>query len=100
MLTKLNSYFSIQIKTLVYNVISIRFNGKKLIPVEKIKYLGMYLDKHLSWNHHIQELSKKLSRASNRVHKMFSLKYYLNDAAMLPPSTVRIAPVVFFDIAR
>ena len=31
--------------------------------MDKIKYVGMYIDKYLSWNYHIQHLSTKLSRA-------------------------------------
>ena len=46
-----------------YNQIPIKFKGIKLTPVEYVKYLGMYIDKHLSWNFHIFQLSKKLSRA-------------------------------------
>ena len=42
-----------------YDVISIKFSGKKLYPVDNIKYLGMYIDKCLSWNYHILQLSKK-----------------------------------------
>ena len=26
------------------------FNNKKLLPVDSIKYIGMYIDKYLSWN--------------------------------------------------
>ena len=47
-----------------YNNISIKFNGIKFIPVEYVKYLGMYIDKYLSWNFHILQLSEKLSRAN------------------------------------
>ena len=45
-------------------------NGIKLTPVDFIKYLGMYLDKFLDWNHHIEELKKKLSRANGILSKL------------------------------
>ena len=32
-----------------YDNISIKFNGQKLVHVDQIKYLGMYIDKYLSW---------------------------------------------------
>ena len=53
-----------------YDSISIRFNGLKLAPVEHVKYLGMYLDSYLSWEYHIHELSKKLSRANGILSKL------------------------------
>ena len=53
-----------------YENISIKLNGKKLEPVDKIKYLGMYIDKYLSWNFHIQQLSHKLSRANGILSKL------------------------------
>ena len=31
----------------------------KLEPVDNIKYLGIYIDKYLTWNYHIQQLKKK-----------------------------------------
>ena len=40
-----------------YDNISIKMNGLKLIPVDYIRYLGMYKDKYLDWNQHIKELS-------------------------------------------
>ena len=55
--------------TLNYEGIWINFNNKTLFPVDGIKYLGMYIDKYLSWNVHIQQLSKKLSRANAKTHK-------------------------------
>ena len=45
-------------------------NGFRLTPVDYIKYLGMYIDKHLDWNQHIQELSKKLNRANGILSKL------------------------------
>ena len=33
-------------------------------PVEDLKYLGMFLDNHLTWEYHINQLSKKLSQAN------------------------------------
>ena len=53
-----------------YDGISIKFNNKKLIPVDNVKYLGMYIDKYLSWNFHIQQLSNKLSRANGILSKL------------------------------
>ena len=53
-----------------YNKISIKLNGLKLTPVDFIKYLGMYIDHHLNWNIHIDELCKKLSRANGIISKL------------------------------
>ena len=40
------------------------------MPVDHVKYLGMYLDKYLSWNHHVFQLSNKLSRANGILSKL------------------------------
>jgi hypothetical protein len=53
-----------------YDNIYIKFNGLRLIPVDFIKYLGMFIDKYLNWNKHIQELSTKLSRANGILSKL------------------------------
>ena len=50
--------------------ISIKINNKRLKLVDHIKYLGMYLDKHLSWDEHIKQLSSKLSRANSILSKL------------------------------
>ena len=56
-------FFRSKRHSLNYDSISIKMNGLKLTPVDFIKYLGMYIDKFLDWNKHIQELSNKLSRS-------------------------------------
>ena len=53
-----------------YDNISIKFDGKKLAPVDEVKYLGMYIDKYLSWNFHIHHLGKKLSRAKGIISRL------------------------------
>ena len=53
-----------------YDGISIKFDNKRLVPVDNIKYLGMYIDKYLTWDYHIQQLSKKLSRANGIISKL------------------------------
>ena len=63
-------FFHSQKRTLNYDNISIKLNRVKLTPVDYVKYLGMYIDKNLTWNIHINELSKKLSRANGILSKL------------------------------
>ncbi|MBY0580760.1 MAG: hypothetical protein K2P53_03665 [Rickettsiales bacterium] len=44
--------------------IQIKINNKRLYPTKVIKYLGVLIDCNLSWNFHIDELRKKLTRAN------------------------------------
>ena len=39
-------------------------------PVDYIKYLGMFIDKYLNWNHHVHNLSIQLSRANGILSKL------------------------------
>ena len=50
------------------NNISIKINGCKMEPSNHVKYLGLHLD--LSWNDHINQLSKKLSRSNGILSKL------------------------------
>ena len=45
-------------------------NELKLTPVDYMKYLGMYIDKFLNWNVHLEELGKKLSRGNGIISKL------------------------------
>ena len=55
------------------NRFTLKLNGTTLYESPKIKYLGLILDKKLSWKHHIFELRKKLSRAVGILFKMRAL---------------------------
>ena len=57
-------------KECIEDNISIKLQGNKLIPTDHVKYLGLYIDKNLSWNYHIKQLSLKLSRANGILSKL------------------------------
>ena len=52
---------------------TLTLNRTTLFESTKIKYLGLILDKALTWKHHIFELRKKLSRAVGILYKMRSI---------------------------
>ena len=52
------------------NDISIKLNGCKLVPTDHVKYLGLQLDKNLSWNFQVKQLSKKLSGSNGILCKL------------------------------
>ena len=68
--TELIFFYPTSMKSLNFDQTYINFNGIRLKPVDFVKYLGMYIDKHLNWNHHIHELSKKLSQSNGILSKL------------------------------
>ena len=42
--------------------INIKFENKILEPKDTAKYLGVYIDKRLSWDRHIEHIRSKLNR--------------------------------------
>ena len=55
--------------------LKIKLCGKRLYPTESVKYLGVKIDKNLTWQHHVNDLSTKLNRA-NTLH--FKMKKYVS----------------------
>ena len=47
-----------------------RISGLKIIPKTQTKYLGLVLDKHLTWSAHINILKIKLGRANGLSSKL------------------------------
>ena len=66
--TKLIILHSKQEKINIDNLV-IKLNQSILIPCNYVKYLGVYIDKNLSWDIHTQQLRKKLSRANGILSK-------------------------------
>ena len=50
--------------------ITLNLDGKKIFESTNIKYLGLLMDSRLTWKFHINELSKKLSRAIGILYKI------------------------------
>ena len=46
------------------NTVKIKLTGKRLYPTESVRYLGVEIDQHLTWQHHINDLSVKMNRAN------------------------------------
>ena len=61
------------------NIKSSEFEVKQdtelLEEVDSMKYLGIYLDKHLTFNVHIQYIIKKVNQRTNMLWKMRNYMY-------------------------
>ena len=55
--------------------LKIKFCGKRLYPTESVKYRGVKIDKNLSWQYHVSDLSINANRTNNHLFKM--RKYFL-----------------------
>ena len=54
--------------------LNVRISGQKIYPVNKAKYLGIYLDEYLTWNFQLIQIKTKLSRSCGLLAK---LRYYV-----------------------
>ena len=57
-------------KKVDFTSFSIKLEGSKRRPSKYVKYLGIFIDENLSWSTHINELSKKISRANGILAKL------------------------------
>ena len=51
-----------------------RISGQKINKTKQTKYLGIYLDEHLTWNFQLKQIKTKLSRSCGLLAK---LRYYV-----------------------
>ena len=58
------------------DTLKIKFNGKIIYPTASVKYLGLKIDQHLTWQHHINVLSVKLNRANAL---LFKIRKFVDD---------------------
>ena len=59
--------------------LKIKIDGKKLIPSDYVKYLGILIDSHLNWHPQTMVLSSKLSRANGMLAKV---RYYVEPGTL------------------
>ena len=48
----------------------IEIDGKTINEHKSVKYLGIFIDCHLNWKEHVQQLSKKISRGMSVLCKI------------------------------
>ena len=49
-----------------------KIDGKRLIPIHLVKYLGVLIEEHMSWNEQIYQIKLKLNRAIGILGKLRS----------------------------
>ena len=65
--------------------LNLRISGQKINTVNKAKYLGIYLDEHLTWNFQLNQIKIKLSRGCGLLAKLrYHVKTELLRAAYFP----------------
>ena len=77
--TKLLIFHS-KYKTNEYEDLNIKLQGVRLETSCSVNYLGVHIDNNLSWDYHVKELSKKLSRTNGILCK---LRHYVPLNTML-----------------
>ena len=65
-------YHSDQKKLKLGHSFKFTIDGKRLIPIDSVKYLGVLLDEHMSWNQQIYQVKLKLNRAMGILSKLRS----------------------------
>ena len=53
----------------------IEIDGKTINEHKSVKYLGIFIDCHLNWKEHIQQLAKKISRG---IRVLCKIRHYVN----------------------
>ena len=66
-------------KGIIHKKLNFRLSGQKITPTNSVRYLGVVLDEHLTWDNHIKTLLPKLSRAVGALAK---IRHYV------PPQTL------------
>ena len=58
------------------DIVKIKLSGKRIYPIASVKYLGVKIDQHPTWQHHINDLSVKLNRG---IALLFKIRKFGND---------------------
>ena len=57
-------------------IVKLNLINKRISPTAGAKYLGVKIDQHLTWQHHINDLSVKLNRG---IALLFKIRKFVND---------------------
>ena len=77
-------------------LITILINKRAIDEVKYVKYLGVLIDSQLSFNYHIAELSKKVSRA---IGVLYKLRPYVTTKILINVYYAIVYPFLLYGIA-
>ena len=94
---KSNLFYLVIFKTKVnsYNDTNIFINNEKLEEKSIAKYLGVYFDDKLTWEHHINYTNKKLSRGIGILAKM---RHYVSENTLTSVYNAFIQPHIDYGV--
>ena len=78
----------------VHNV-TLKINKQAINETKYVKYLGILIDSHLTFNHHIDELTKKISRS---IGVLYKVRYYVNTKLLCNLYYAIIYPFLLYGI--
>ena len=58
------------------DAVKIKLCGQRIYPTASVKYLGVKIDQHLTWQHQINDLFVKLNRANAL---LFKIRKFVDD---------------------
>ena len=64
-------------------IVKLNLINKRIYPTAGAKYLGVKIDQHLTWQHHINDLSVKQNRTN-------ALLFNTDEAGFLTPSKIKL----------
>ena len=70
MLVKQNLLCLVHLKKQLDRELKLKLNGKKLYQADSFKYLGIHLDKYVTWKHQINSVATKLNKANAIISKI------------------------------
>ena len=77
--------------------LNFRISGQKLNKVKKTKYLGIYLDEHLTWNFQLSQIKTKLRRSCGLLAK---LRYHVRTKLYASGNPMLTLPLFVKTICR
>ena len=64
------SFYLLIVVIIIQICFKFKFDGKRLVPTESVKYLGVLLDEHLHWNEQVSQVKMKRNRAIGILSKL------------------------------
>ena len=75
--------------------VTLKINNHAINEAKYVKYLGILIDSHLTFNHHIDEITKKISRS---IGVLYKVRHYVNTKLLCNLYYAIIYPFLLYGI--